>query len=62
MQLANFQTAFITLDAALKVTNRRVNALENVVKPQLENTIDYIKGELDELEREEFFRYQSREH
>ena len=33
-----------------------MNALENVVKPRLENTISYIKGELDELEREEFFR------
>lgn len=54
--LANLQTAFYTLDNALKVTNRRVNALENVVKPKLENTISYIKGELDELEREEFFR------
>jgi V-type H+-transporting ATPase subunit D len=56
VQLANLQTAFVTLDIALKVTNRRVNALENVVKPRLENTIAYIKGELDELEREEFFR------
>ena len=34
----------------------RVNALENVVTPRLENTVSYIKGELDELEREEFFR------
>ncbi|GLC45940.1 hypothetical protein PLESTF_000714700 [Pleodorina starrii] len=56
VQLANLQTAFLTLDEALKVTNRRVNALENVVKPKLENTISYIKAELDELEREEFFR------
>lgn len=56
VELANLQTAFVTLDQALKVTNRRVNALENVVKPRLENTIAYIKGELDELEREEFFR------
>lgn len=56
VELANLQTAFVTLDEALKVTNRRVNALENVVKPRLENTISYIKGELDELEREEFFR------
>jgi V-type H+-transporting ATPase subunit D len=43
VQLANLQTAFLTLDTALKVTNRRVNALENVVKPKLENTISYIK-------------------
>lgn len=56
IELANLQTAFVTLDEALKVTNRRVNALENVVKPMIENTISYIKGEMDELEREEFFR------
>lgn len=43
IDLANLQTAFMTLDEALKVTNRRVNALENVVKPRLENTIAYIK-------------------
>jgi V-type H+-transporting ATPase subunit D len=54
--LANLQTAFVTLDAALKTTNRRVNALENVVVPKIEGTIAYIKSELDELEREEFFR------
>ena len=56
VEIASLQSAFITLDEAIKTTNRRVNALENVVKPRLENTIQYIKGELDELEREEFFR------
>lgn len=56
VELASLQTSFLTLDEAIKTTNRRVNALENVVKPKLENTIMYIKGELDELEREEFFR------
>eukprot|EP01025_Chloroclados_australasicus_P029668 TRINITY_DN29640_c0_g1_i3.p1 TRINITY_DN29640_c0_g1~~TRINITY_DN29640_c0_g1_i3.p1 ORF type:complete len:304 (-),score=39.42 TRINITY_DN29640_c0_g1_i3:135-1046(-) len=56
VRLASMQTAFLTLDAAIKTTNRRVNALENVVKPRVSNTIAYIKGELDELEREEFFR------
>lgn len=56
IELASLQCAFVTLDEAIKTTNRRVNALENVVIPKLENTILYIKGELDELEREEFFR------
>ncbi|XP_039120149.1 LOW QUALITY PROTEIN: V-type proton ATPase subunit D-like [Dioscorea cayenensis subsp. rotundata] len=56
VELASLQTSFLTLDEAIKATNRRVNALENVVKPRLENTISYIKGELDELEREDFFR------
>ncbi|KAL5546867.1 hypothetical protein UlMin_006554 [Ulmus minor] len=56
VRLASLQTSFLTLDEAIKTTNHRVNALENVVKPSLENTITYIKGELDELEREDFFR------
>jgi V-type H+-transporting ATPase subunit D len=56
VELASLQTAFVTLDVAIKTTNRRVNALDNVVRPRLEATIAYIKGELDELEREEFFR------
>ena len=43
MELASLQTAFLTLDEAIKTTNRRVNALEHVVKPKLENTIAYIK-------------------
>lgn len=56
VQLASLQTSFIILDEAIKLTNRRVNALENVVKPKIENTISYIISELDEMEREEFFR------
>lgn len=56
VELASLQTSFLTLDEAIKTTNRRVNALENVVKPRIVNTIGYIRGELDELEREDFFR------
>lgn len=56
IKLASLQTSFMTLDKALKVTNRRVNALEHVVVPRLNNTVKYILKELDEMEREEFFR------
>lgn len=56
VKLATLQTSFITLDEAVKVTNRRVNALDCVVVPRLAATVAYINSELDELEREEFFR------
>lgn len=56
VELASLQTTFITLDQIIKVTNRRVNAIEHVVKPRLKNTITYVDLELEELEREETFR------
>jgi len=56
VELASLQTAFVTLDYVIRITNRRVNAIEYVVKPKLENTIQYIITELDEGEREEFYR------
>eukprot|EP01068_Selenidium_serpulae_P007490 Selendium_serpulae@DN4727_c0_g1_i3.p1 len=56
IRLASLQTAFFTLDEQIKMTNRRVNALENVVIPRISSGIDYISKELDEMEREEFFR------
>ena len=56
VKLGSLQTAFLTLDEAIKLTNRRVNALDNVVIPRLTNTVDYIVSELDEIEKEEFFR------
>ncbi|KAK7194684.1 vacuolar ATP synthase subunit d [Novymonas esmeraldas] len=56
VKIASLQTSWITLDIAQKVTNRRVNALEKVVIPRVQNTLSYITSELDEQEREEFFR------
>jgi V-type H+-transporting ATPase subunit D len=56
IKMASLQTSFVTLDAAIKTTSRRVNALEFVVMPRMEDIISYIKTEMDEMEREEFFR------
>jgi len=56
VQLATLQSSFMILDQAIKVCSRRVNALDTVVIPKITNTVEYIKSELDELEREEFFR------
>ncbi|KAJ1660096.1 H(+)-transporting V1 sector ATPase subunit D [Dispira simplex] len=56
VELASLQTAFVILDEVIKLTNRRVNAIEYVIIPRVENTIKYITAELDEQDREEFFR------
>ncbi|CCM02085.1 uncharacterized protein FIBRA_04162 [Fibroporia radiculosa] len=56
VELASLQTAFMILDEVIRATNRRVNAIEHVVIPRLDNTIKYILSELDEMDREEFFR------
>jgi len=56
VELASLQTSFITLDEVIKTTNRRVNAIEHVIIPRIERTLAYIISELDELEREEFYR------
>ncbi|GAB6031744.1 hypothetical protein CHUAL_009489 [Chamberlinius hualienensis] len=56
VELASLQTSFITLDEVIKITNRRVNAIEHVIIPRIERTLSYITTELDEREREEFYR------
>ena len=42
IKVASLQTSFLAMDEALKITNRRVNALENVTIPKIQQTIDYI--------------------
>ncbi|CAF4410838.1 unnamed protein product, partial [Adineta steineri] len=56
IDLATLQTSFRILDDVIKITNRRVNAIEHVIIPKITRTITYIVSELDEMEREEFYR------
>merc|ERR1712070_497292 len=55
-KLASLQTTFRTLDEEIKMTGRRVNALEYVIIPKIEDIMKYIEQEMDEQAREEFFR------
>lgn len=51
LKLAEVENALRTLAREIEKTRRRVNALEYVLIPQLEETIRYIKMKLDEFER-----------
>lgn len=42
---------FVTLDEAIKITNRCVNVIEHVIIPQIECTLDYSVTGLDESEK-----------
>merc|ERR1711890_192712 len=56
IRLASLQTAFKTLDEEIKMTSRRVNALEYVLIPRIETIIQYIEQGIDEEARDEFAR------
>lgn len=56
VEIATLQTSYKAIDDALKITNRRVNALEYIVIPRIEGLINYIKTELSEREKEDKFR------
>ena len=56
VEIATLQTSYLTIDECLKITNRRVNALEYIVVPKIEYVIKYIITELDERSKEEKFK------
>lgn len=56
IKLAMLQTSFQIIDGVLKITNRRVNAMEYVLIPRYKETIAFVDNSLEETEREEFYR------
>ena len=54
--LAEIENAAAGLSDAIVKTQRRANALKNVVIPNLESTVKFISDSLEEKEREEFSR------
>ncbi|MBU4194649.1 MAG: V-type ATP synthase subunit D [Actinobacteria bacterium] len=56
IESADIETRLRRLGEELEKTNRRVNALENVVIPELEAQVKFIFSSLDERAREDHFR------
>lgn len=54
--LSEIENAAAGLSDAIVKTQRRANALKNVVIPNLESTVKFISDSLDEKDREEFSR------
>merc|ERR1711879_728268 len=54
VKLASLQTSFVALDEEIKMTSRRVNALEYVLIPRIEEVVKYIIQQIDEMMRDDF--------
>jgi V/A-type H+-transporting ATPase subunit D len=56
IKLAETETAMRRLGAEIQLTRRRVNALEQILIPELTSQAKYIKNAIEEREREDLFR------
>jgi len=54
--LAEIENSVYRLAVAIKTTQRRANALKNIMIPRFEENVKSITDALDEMEREEFSR------
>ncbi|MDR0883358.1 MAG: V-type ATP synthase subunit D [Oscillospiraceae bacterium] len=55
-ELAEMESSVYRLAVAIKKTQKRANALQNILIPQFEATIRFISAALEEKEREDFGR------
>lgn len=51
MEMSSLWKAVELLSREIEVTRRRVNALEHILIPSIKETISYISGRLEEMER-----------
>ena len=56
LALAEVETSIYRLAFAIKKTQKRANALQNIIIPNLEHDVKFISDALEEKEREEYFR------
>ena len=56
VELAEVENSVYRLAVAIKKTQKRANALKNIMIPQFEQDIKFISDALDEKDREEFSR------
>lgn len=56
VRLAEIENSIYRLAIAIKKTQKRANALKNIMIPKFDNTVRFITNALEEKEREEFSR------